>query len=238
MSETTFYPEGGDDTISGYVGEVITTGHPNWDAIHDDTVGSEAGTEVVQVYLNWFSSGHRIRKGLTYFDTSSLGATVTIDSAVYSLYGYEKQNSINPTGQEYISVVQVKGDVISSDTTITTADFNKVGDATDDPTEGIDSGDRITGTAWNATGYNNFDLNSTGLGWIMRSGEASPSGATNGITYLGIRGGHDIEDVEPTSGVFYTLIRSAEASGTSTDPKLVVTWTAGGATFIPKIMMS
>lgn len=224
---STFYPAGGDSTIDGYLGEVISTGHPNWNAIHDDTSASEVVESEIQNYINWFSSGHRIRRGLTYFDTSGISGSDTINSATYSLYCFEKGDTCAPAAQSYLTVVQVQGQNITSDTALTNTDFPLVGDAVDDPTEGVSS--RITYTALSASGYNDFTLNATGRGWIARSGEAKPSGATNGVTYLGLRSGWDVEDQPPTSGTTYARVYSSAAAGTTTDPKLVVEHSEGGA---------
>jgi len=78
---------------------------------------------------------------------------------------------------------------------MTGADFPLCGSAIDDPEEAVDTADRLDIGDDISTGqYNDFVFNSTGRGFIAKSGEAKPTGGTAGITYLGVREGHDILD--------------------------------------------
>lgn len=102
---------------------------------------------------------------------------------------------------------------------LTTADYDLCGDAIDNPTKGSANID-LTGLTIGA--YRDFTLNATGLGWISKTG----------YTMLGVREGHDIQDiwsdpgeVDKESGIW---VSASEQTDTSQDPYLSVTYTTGG----------
>jgi hypothetical protein len=69
-------------------------------------------------------------------------------------------------------------------------------------------------------------MNSTGIGWIAKSGETKPASASaTGKTQLCIVFAKDYDNQQP--GTFdYTQLRFSEYSGTANDPKLVVTYSS------------
>ena len=219
-------------------GDIFHDTSTSWDSAHDAIKGSRVRVG----NLNRFEVGtgkiigsgkQELSRTVLYFDTSAIDSTDFIHSATLSLYysGDFYQNHDND-GEDYYAVVQVQGDSIVSDSSVNVADYDLVGDAIDNPTEGsnrIDISDIGTYT------YYDFELNTTGLGWIARNGEARPTGATAGMTYLGIREGHDIQD-DPFSGLNGQRNRvhfdASFVSGTSRDPKLVVE-TSSSSSILP-----
>lgn len=232
---STFYPAAGANSpVDGSV--YYDPSSTTWSAIHDYT-GTATAAYVTQ---NWVYSGGMqcssttnqwkgIIRGYVLFDTSSIGATDTIDSATFSLYGQWKDSNTDVSYNVYSGIPD-------SDSNITTSDFdyNQFG------TTAYSSA--ITHSSYSTAGYNDWVFNATGEAAIARNGETKPAGGNNsGITYLGLRCVADADDSEPsyvTSAFRRAYGYSADETGTSKDPKLVVEHTsAGGSTFTPRVMM-
>jgi len=94
---------------------------------------------------------------------------------------------------------------------ISTSDYDECGDATDNPTEGIDSNKRWDISYATSSEWLNFPLNATGKDWISKTG----------WTKFCFREGHDVLD-NPFSGgnADYNFIwfHTSEQTGTSSDP--------------------
>jgi Salmonella virulence plasmid 65kDa B protein len=203
----------------------------DWNSVHDSTNGTYAGDsttieEAAGVGRSGSTDKYFIDRGFFYFDTSSLLESDGIASSTFSIYADSKNNDDND-GDDWLTIVQVQGDDIVSDTAVGTTDFEHNGSAVDNPTEGIATTNRKDLSAIATGAYIDFDLNSTGRGWIARGTEESPSGGTPGITYLGIREGHDVIDsafVRPGGSTAFNRVqtRFADYSGTTSDPKLTV----------------
>ena len=219
----TFYAESGDGHIEGWIG--ATT----WDAVHDMDPGYTLSYVGDTFYCGPYGSGANNNRGIARsfcpFLTSGLGAGSTVTAATLSLWLSSFGNG-DDDAYDYVTIVQTNQADQTDPLTLTTADYDQCGDSVDDPTEGIDSGDRL-GMTGQATGeYKDFSLNATGMGWIN----------VTGYTLLGVREGHDTADEEFTLGAGYTSNISfwsaseetAGAGGTDQDPKLVVTYTPGG----------
>jgi len=67
--------------------------------------------------------------------------------------------------------------------------------------------------------YNDFTLNANGISNISKTG----------ITYFGARDSLDTANTTPTGNNNWNF-NSSNGAGTTTDPKLVVTYTTGGGT--------
>jgi len=165
------------------------------------------------------------------FDTSAIPVSATISSATLNIYVTSKVNDDND-GTDYITVVQTSQ--VTHDSLVN-GDFDQCG-AIDNPTEGIDAGERKDITSISTSAYLTFTLNSTGLGWIKKNGEDAPCSATNGISCFGLREGHDATDnilASPTAPAScdltytssYIAHSTSEATGTTQDPYLSVTYT-------------
>ncbi len=155
------------------------------------------------------------------FVTSAIPAAATISTASLSVYVTSKINDDND-GTDYITVVRTSQ---FSAITLDVGDFGSIGS-----TEGVATGDRKDITSISTSAYLTFTLNATGRSWIAKSGTASNCGVGTGTTCLGLREGHDLADdqVVFTSSI---NISSSEATGTSQDPYLSVTYSGGGNAF-------
>lgn len=147
----------------------------------------------------------RMYRNIVLFDTSPIGDGVTIQSAVLSVYGDYKINTLvaDPDMNVYTSNP-------ASETAVESADYGSLGAV-------AQSDSPITYTNWLTSGYNSFALNATGLGNISKVA----------VTKFGLRNAnYDVAQVAPpwVSGQ-QTQMRgySADRTGTNQDPKLVVT---------------
>jgi|CXWL01.1.fsa_nt_gi hypothetical protein len=149
-----------------------------------------------------------IRRAFLLFDTSSLGATATISSAIFTAYNIAAQrvNGDND-GVDYISLVGNSNP--ASNTSIAATDYDQTG-----ATEMSDTHIDITnlgsdGTqTWtvNATGLTN--ISKTGITkWAMREGhdQTNDAIACNQTNQAGFRSADDTNGTDPTLEVTYTL---------------------------------
>ena len=181
-----------------------------WDDIHDASSSSSYDYTSDFIRIGAFFDGSAndtfdIYRGFLPFDTSSLpintvvAATLTVD-----IIGYVPEGNVED-GRE-IGLVQTTQ---SSTSSLSDSDYNQCG-STDDATEGAS---RVI-----FSGFDNktFTLNSTGRGWINKTG----------YTKLGLRSELDLDDVKPTDDAeeLGVNICSSEETGTSSDPKLIVTY--------------
>lgn len=152
------------------------------------------------------------------FDTSAISASDTISAATFSVYlAGDNTNA----GSETLTVCQSKQGTWNS---LTTSDFD---DRRDSINGGAEGGTRVALPATGPTsGYFDIALNATGISWIARSGETKPASASaSGKTQLACGFGRDLDNVAPTAIDGYQVY-SADDTGTSRDPKLVVTHSA------------
>lgn len=228
-----FYPDPNAETttVDGRVHNDDQVGI-TWTSVHDATVAVNDGglggafpsqgaptnwTEGVFSYLYQTTSRGDIARGFVLFDTTAIGSGSTVDSGAFSWFvKYEEDQSDN-SAQEYIALVS---STPASNTDLVLEDFDQCGDATDNPTKGATD---LTNADFVLDKYNNWTLNATGIGWISKTG----------VTKLGLREGHDVEDVAPTYGAdtndFYSVAGDfADVSGTGTDPVLSVSYSTGG----------
>lgn len=199
-------------TADGDIWQLDTT----WDLTHDapaSTQALEVTQQVIVCATGKAGSNYDCERCFIMFDTSALPDNAIITSATLNLKG-TVTNSHNSQGnpQDYAVMVQTTQ---ATTTSLVQDDFDQCG-AIDSPTEGSN---HFLISNWNDTAYNVMTLNSTGLGWISKTG----------YTKLGVRLGYDVEDVEnatpPTSSVTFA---STEVSGTSSDPYLSVTYYVPG----------
>lgn len=221
-----------EDFTSGFFGDCgINQG---WNNAHDSTSGNVANytstTMLVYSYksfaqdsdLDTCNSDGIIYRAFTPFDTSAIPSGSTISAVTLNLYASSKSNGDND-GDDFITVIQTDH---GGHTTLSVLDYDNVG-ATNNPTEAVDTGERKDITSISTAAYTVFTLNATGRGYVKTSGQSSTCSATNGITCLGLREGHDVLDSPVQSDTvsavdFYT----SERTGTSEDPYLSVTYTA------------
>jgi len=203
-----FYSGAGD----GRVTYTVATS-PGWDIIHDAAVGSGISyTSTNDAYATVSNAASWPEVTRTFFpiDTSAIPDNAIITSATLYLYPGQLDDGDND-GNDFITVIQASQ---ANPASLTVNDFNKCG-ATNNPTEGAN---RIDITNMSTSAYSAWTLNSTGLGWISKTG----------YTLLCVREGHDALDDIP---VAFTRARfyASEQAGTSQDPYLEVTYTVSGS---------
>ncbi|MEI7792089.1 MAG: hypothetical protein WCI57_01220, partial [Candidatus Berkelbacteria bacterium] len=143
------------------------------------------------------------------FDTSSIPDSATIDSATMSIYG---KGTYNGAGESPEMDINIFGSTQASASQLVAADFTAVGTTP--------FSNAITKSNW-AYDYNNFAFNAAGKGAISKSGVSK---------FSIYNGNFDAANVSPTPSAtdFSTIsMYFSEASGTSQDPKLSVTYSGG-----------
>ena len=220
-------------------GGAATSGE--WDTVHDDTNATHVITTDTPDYLSnaddWFyGTDYRldIRRGCAIFDTSGIGSA-TISAGVASWFvedAYDKDNDATA----YIALVE---SAPASNDDLAAGDYQKVG------LNGIGGSFLLLNPTELTATSGRYDLSAGGAGggqvevdayvdWTMdATGRTAIS--TSGVTKLGLRHGHDTTDHQtantPSASAaasIYSHIygRSADHTGTGSDPKLVVTYTA------------
>lgn len=208
FSTLTVYPDADPEStsVNGYIG-FFGTASSNWSFTRDATSGNEGGPagescSIGEYYQSW-QPRWGIRRGFFLFDTSSLDDTVTISDWVMSVYGINKTDDVNDS---YSYLVLVPSNP-ASNTTLVNDDYNNITFTAKSSTIDI--------TSFSTTGYNDF----TGNDMTVIS--------KTGITKLAMIGGHDLNNVSFTGNPAYSDIVAylANRTGTSQDPKLVITYT-------------
>lgn len=205
---TSYYSGAGD----GYVENSGAT----WSTIRNASSGSSVGYTGT-LFGNYIGVGgsQYIWRGFVPIDTSGLGSGATISSA--SLYlSVQGKWATNQSGNSFLLVQTSQ----ASNTALEVGDFDQCG-SVNSPTEGAD---RITTASFPSSGYQEIPLNSTALTWISKTG----------YTKLGFRNSLDLSDTGPGNGDYGVYFYPSEQTGTSNDPYISVTYTAG-ATFSGKI---
>jgi len=206
-------------------------GDTSWATAHDRASGVTANptdtSRIVAITAQFGGGFFRIDRGFLPIDTSAIPAGDNITAATLNLNVQSSADS-DDDGDDYIAVVET---FQADNTTLGTSDYEDCGydsgnetgaRAKFEPTvEGSDQID-LTGIG---TGYKVWTLNSTGLGWVKRSGESSTCGsALTGWTCLGVREGHDLIDSPiATATINFLDIAFSEFANTSSDPYLDVT---------------
>ena len=226
MTVTTVYPDPDTETttVDGAVANdrstLWATTHDATSASNDQGLGgafpsrSEPANWTEGIFSYQYQAGNRtvISRGFFLFDTSSINDTDTVSAATFSWYVLYELDYSDNTSQEYVALVS---STPASNTDLVVGDYDQCGDAINNPTKGASD---LTNASVSLNAYNDWALNATGLGWITKTG----------VTKLGLREGHDVEDVVPTystdtNDVYSVAGRFADYTGTSSDPKLVVT---------------
>lgn len=209
-----------------------------WNTVHDDA-GSVANYTFTSAYVYGYAERVRdvfnetdecfseILRGFLPIITSSIPTGATITAATLNVYVNTKYTGDND-GIDFMTIVQTDH---AGHITVVATDYNNCG-AIDNPTEGIDIGERKDITSISTVAYTSFSLNATGLSWIKKNGQASTCSATAGVSCFGIREGHDVTDAVVLNGAYSGVAYYAsEQTGTSQDPYLAVTYTASASAF-------
>lgn len=203
LSTLTSYPDPDPETTT--VDGFVLYENASWSTCRSAATGSVASDSSSTFDLR-VNTNYRIARLFTLFDTSALTAAATISAADLSLYKTTGDGQ-DDAGGKSVYVVQTTP---ASNTALTTSDFDDVGSTS--------GGSSAVSSGWiNATtGYQTVSLNGTGIGWISKTG----------ITKLGLRGSYDFDNVTPGSRLHINDLGTSEQSGTTQDPKLVITYTA------------
>lgn len=209
MATLTVYPDAspGATTVDGLAGADIfdstwanlITSSGNYANDSDLTINVVIGSADLWWYL------HRV---IFLFDTSSIGNGSTISIATLSVFGINKTDglAITPNIDIYTSAP-------ASNTVLASADFASFGIISQ-------TGSPITYANFSIVGYNDFTFNATGISNIDKTG-ISKFGARNA--------NYDVSGIEPSLSSFVeSSIQFASADNGTNQPKLVVTYVAGG----------
>jgi len=156
---------------------------------------------------------YTLSRGIMCFDTSSLGGTATVSAVMLSLWFVFGQNALG-SPEAHIS-----GATPASTSSLANSDYNQLGTT---------SFGNIAYASLGSGAYNDFTLNSSGISNVNQSGVSS----------YGLQLSWDINNSFTGSwpGNFQQSLLefyAADQTGTSSDPKLVVTYTSGGGEPFP-----
>ena len=210
FSTLTAYPDPHTETAT-VDGWVRRAGFGNTWADVRDGAGTEINDSVDNSPFAYISSDSgdwtRIYRSIFLFDTSALTAGATISAAVGSLQGNAKADPGSWTPD-----INIYASAPASNTSLAAADYGQVGTTP--------FATAITYSGWSTSAYNDFALNAAGLAAIAKTG----------ITKLGARNAnYDVANTAPSPVSTHTAYLwgiFADTAGTTTDPKLVVTYTA------------
>lgn len=147
----------------------------------------------------------QLNRSIYTFNTAALTSSASISSSVFSIYGTDRSNALfSPTLNAY-SASPAANNIIAA------GDYDSFG-----TTAYSDSG--IAYASWSTAGYNNLTFNATGIGAISKTG----------VSIVGVREQtYDAGSSTPTftgNAVAYLDGYFADFTGTTSDPKLVVTY--------------
>ena len=215
----TAYPDADSESssVDGHIGFAGLDDRIDWAAATTDDGSAVTQTRDSHSTMNatcFQRSGtwEDFTRAFLLFDTSSIGSNV-VSAAVFSFTSSQTTTSASELTWTVVSSTP------ASNTELVAADYDNVGSTS------FGSIEADSGVTTDSSTYNAITLNG--------SGEAAIS--TSGITKLAMRWEADRADAEPSSATAgcQIIILSADQSGTSTDPKLVITHAAPA--FIPEV---
>lgn len=197
----TVYPNADPETttVDGHVG--YSGSGETYATVRNALTGTSAvdNTSILDILSSFNGADYTIRRGFFLFDTSSLGSSATINSAILSLASSTGDNLDANTVS-----INIYTSSPASNTALATADYDQVGS-----TAQCDTAKTIASLS---SGYNDFTLNATGISNISKTGVSKFGGRIVE---------RDVTSTAPT-GANYAAIFAAEQAGTGSDPKLVV----------------
>lgn len=208
---TTFYPDPNPETTTcdGWMERSVKVPPESWATMRSGN-GTTAIADGTPNYCRILQDATGLLwvtfdRSICLFDTSSIPDTDTVSAATLTLQGttdvYSDQGSQ--------SVALTPG-TSASNTDIVSTDFQSNTSSTD--------WGSMTVASWQSAAVDNvITLNSTGLAGVSKTG----------ITKIAVKMGGDASNTEPSlgsNGIAGVTFRSAEASGTINDPRLIVTY--------------
>lgn len=177
-----------------------STAHDATDADAADKTDTEFVSMNSDVGATYF-----IRRGAMLFDTSTLGAGATINSATLSLY-YNSDKANVDAGQAEPHIVDFNPASLSD---IVVGDWDQFGTT---------SYATVAYSGISTAQYYDFTLSAGGISNINKTG----------VSAFGVRAAGDINNSTPT-GANRVAWKSDNTVGTTNDPKLVIDYTAGAS---------
>lgn len=138
-----------------------------WATAHD---AASASSDFSRVACSGDIGDYEVGRVFLPFDTSALPDSITIVSAILSLYATDPHSS----SETWVVVQSTQ----ANNSSLADADFDQLGTT---------SGGTILATGISTGAYNDITLNATGRGWISKTG----------YTPLGLRGLNDINNTAP-----------------------------------------
>ena len=216
---STFYPDPNveSSTVDGYQYRYDWSGNWSDDRGHTDatvSLDSSAWSQISHLYNAWdYSYGSYqdtwfMFRDWRLFDTSSIADTHVVSATVLTLTGVEF--AINDEGSD----ITLSGGALASNTAIVAGDWNGM-TALNSPTE---FASRFDIGSWDNTGANDITFNASGRSAINLTG----------VTTICGRASQELDGSEPAAANSYSGVHSynADQTGTTSDPKLVVTHAA------------
>lgn len=205
----TFYPSAGASSpVDGNVGNSNVT----WAGCRSSATGTGASATsttdaTFQAEYVGVATLYAINRSEYCFDTSTIGSGQTISAATFSVFSTGASDQSETT---YPANGCLVGTTLASNSTITTSDFAIANWGS------VEFASRVTLAAFSASAaYSDWALNSSGIANINKTG----------ISKFAIRGAADIDNNTPTLRS-YGIGYYADQTGTTNDPKLVVTYAA------------
>jgi hypothetical protein len=211
FSTLTAYPVPGTTTD----GWAASNGETNlsWSAIRGRTGDAHDNTSAYDTYILIRASGtgnnswQYLYRSIFLFDTSGLTSAATISATVLSLY-----STAATDGAVILPDIDIYTSTPASNTALANGDYSQLGSTSQ-------TGSPITYVGWNTVGYNDFTFNSTGRGNVSKT-SISKFGARNQ--------NYDASNSLPNAlatDFSYLVGYFSDNAGTTSDPKLVVTYT-------------
>lgn len=200
MATLTVYPVP-NTTVSGVVGN---GGSNNWTTIRNAATGATATKDPTSSVIESRISGgnYYIERGAFLFDTSALTSGATISAVSLFLCSTADGAYAN----QDTTTLEIVSSNPAANNNLTTADYDQFG------TTSFSSKALSAWTTSNGT-YNEFVLNASGIAAISKTG----------VTKLGVVIGRDFNNQAPT-GINQVYMYFSGESGTTKDPKLVITY--------------
>ena len=216
MATLTVYPEAGTGSTSCdgqvYRGSAVNETFATIRAGDGTTAETTPAHDALGEFLASTTSNqyNRLRRELFVFDTSALTASASISAATMSING-GVGSSVTGLGDLNIAIVGVP--TMAANTSVATSDYQNNASTTT-----LQSDTTIAFSAWAYAAYNDFAFNATGIGNISKTG----------VSKFMTRNSADRTNSAPTwsSGAQSTVEANfADTALTTTDPKLVITYT-------------
>ncbi len=217
----------------GYVQYYPST---SWSVAHNASNGSAVTTiaEPLELTVAKLTGDNYniIRNYVPVRTGGTVGSTDNVlAAALYIKEGYGTRYAGCTDAYGYMTVVETTS---ASSTALALSDYSQIG-----TTEAIDSGSRIAYADYALDGWNHFNFNSTGIGFIKKNGATSSCGTETGWTCLGLRAGHDNTNNVycGVTGTYNTFgWHSSDATDSSERPYLMVTLSSPITNSLPQEM--